>query len=81
MNSTLQRFGSAFAIAAVTAVFAASGSLADPASFVAGFRPAFALSAAISLIGAHGARCRRDAPRGDPATRGQRHGASHLICK
>jgi hypothetical protein len=52
VNSTLQRFGSAFAIAIATAVFAANGSLADPASFLAGFRPAFEFSAGLSLLGA-----------------------------
>jgi len=52
VNGTFQRLGSAFAIAAVTAVFAANGSLADPASFVAGFRPAFAVSAGLSFVGA-----------------------------
>ena len=52
VNSTVQRVGSAFAIAAVIAVFSASGSLATPASFVAGFGPALGLSAGLSLLGA-----------------------------
>jgi len=52
VNGTLQRFGTAFAVAAASAVFAANGSLADPASFLAGFRPAFELSAGLSLLGA-----------------------------
>jgi len=52
VNSTVQRVGSAFAIAATIAVFASNGSLATPASFVAGFGPAFSFSAGLSLLGA-----------------------------
>src|SRR5712692_1538428 len=50
--NTLQRFGSAFAIAVVSAVFAANGHFGSPASVVAGFRPAFAVAAGLSLLGA-----------------------------
>jgi EmrB/QacA subfamily drug resistance transporter len=50
-NVTLQRFGGAFGIAASTAVFAANGQLGTPASFTAGFRPALALAAGLSLLG------------------------------
>jgi MFS family permease len=50
-NGTLQRFGVAFGIAATTAVFAANGRLGTPASFIAGFRPALALAAGLSLLG------------------------------
>jgi EmrB/QacA subfamily drug resistance transporter len=52
VNSTLQRFGSAFGVATVTAVFAASGSLADAASFTAGLQPALAAAALLSFFGA-----------------------------
>jgi len=52
VNSTVQRVGSAFAIALAIAVFASNGSLATPASFVAGFGPAFSFSAGLSLLGA-----------------------------
>ena len=52
INSTAQRFGSAFAIAAASAIFAANGSLSSPASFVAGFGPAFTFSALLSFAGA-----------------------------
>jgi EmrB/QacA subfamily drug resistance transporter len=52
VNSTLQRFGSAFGVAIVTAVFAASGSLADSASFTRGLQPAVATAALLSLCGA-----------------------------
>jgi EmrB/QacA subfamily drug resistance transporter len=51
-NNTLQRFGSAFGIAAAAAVFGAHGHLGTPASFEAGFRPALAFAAGLSLLGA-----------------------------
>jgi len=51
-NSTLQRFGSVFAIAVVSAVFATTGHLGSPASFDAGFRPALAVAAGLSALGA-----------------------------
>jgi EmrB/QacA subfamily drug resistance transporter len=51
-NSTFQRFGSVFGIAVATAVFAANGHLGTAASFTAGFRPALALAAAFSVLGA-----------------------------
>jgi len=52
VNSTLQRFGSAFAIAVAAAVFAANGHIGSAASFAAGFRPALELVAGLSLLGA-----------------------------
>jgi EmrB/QacA subfamily drug resistance transporter len=52
VSNTMQRFGAAFGIALVTAVFAASGHLGSAASFTAGYRPAMTVSAAISLLGA-----------------------------
>jgi EmrB/QacA subfamily drug resistance transporter len=51
-NTTLQRFGGVFGVALVTAVFSAHGRLGDPAGFVAGFRPALAVAAGLSLLGA-----------------------------
>jgi len=51
-NSTLQRFGGVFGVAIVTAVFATHGTLGTPAAFDAGFRPALAVAAALSLLGA-----------------------------
>jgi EmrB/QacA subfamily drug resistance transporter len=65
--STLLRFGGVFGIAAVAAVFTAHGSLGAPASVTAGFRPALAVSAALSVLGAAtalavGARRRPPAP-------------------
>jgi len=52
VNNTLQRFGGAFGVAIVTAVFSAHGHLGPPASVVCGYRPALAVSAGLSLLGA-----------------------------
>jgi EmrB/QacA subfamily drug resistance transporter len=52
VNNTLQRFGGCFGVAVATAVFAANGHLGDPASVTVGFRPALAVSAVMSLLGA-----------------------------
>jgi len=52
VNSTLQRFGAAFAIAVAAAVFTANGHLGSALSFTTGFRPALAVVAALSVIGA-----------------------------
>jgi EmrB/QacA subfamily drug resistance transporter len=51
-NSTFQRFGSVFGVAIATAVFSANGHFGTPASFAAGFRPAIAVAAVLSLVGA-----------------------------
>jgi EmrB/QacA subfamily drug resistance transporter len=67
-NSTFQRFGSVFGIAIATAVFAANGSLGDPASFYAGFRPALTVLAGFSLLGALSALAVRSLRRA-PASR------------
>jgi hypothetical protein len=50
--NTTQRFGAAFAVAIVSAVFAANGHFGSPASVTSGFRPAFAVAAGLSLLGA-----------------------------
>jgi EmrB/QacA subfamily drug resistance transporter len=52
VNSTLQRFGGAFAIAVAAAVFTANGHLGTAMSFTTGFRPALAVVAALSAVGA-----------------------------
>jgi len=52
VQNTLQRFGSVFGVAIVTAIFSASGSLGSAAGVVAGIRPALATSAGLSLLGA-----------------------------
>jgi MFS family permease len=82
VNNTLQRFGGAFGVAMVTAVFSAYGHLGSPASVVSGYRPALALSAGLSLLGAFAAaavtrRRSQQAPEvhgaGQPARQGE-HG-------
>jgi EmrB/QacA subfamily drug resistance transporter len=50
--NTLQRFGSVFGVALIAAVFAGSGHLGSAAGMVSGFRPALAVSAGLSLLGA-----------------------------
>ncbi len=49
---TMQRFGAVFATATATAIFAGSGGLGSPPAVVAGLRPALAICAGISLLGA-----------------------------
>jgi EmrB/QacA subfamily drug resistance transporter len=51
VSSTLQRFGSAFAIAVAAAVFTAYGHLRTADAFTAGFRPALSVAAGLSLLG------------------------------
>jgi EmrB/QacA subfamily drug resistance transporter len=50
--NTLQQFGAVFGIAIVTAVFNTHGSLAGPAAVTSGYRPALAVAAGLSLLGA-----------------------------
>jgi len=52
VNSTLQRFGAVFGVAVVTTVFTTSGRIATPATFTDGLRPALAVAAILSLLGA-----------------------------
>ncbi len=52
INNMMQRFGAVFAIAIASSVFAAHGHLGSPASVTDGFRPALAVAAALSLLGA-----------------------------
>jgi MFS family permease len=52
INNMMQRFGAVFAIAVASSVFAAYGHLGAPASVTDGFRPAMAVAAALSLLGA-----------------------------
>jgi EmrB/QacA subfamily drug resistance transporter len=68
VNNTMQRFGGAFGVAAVTAVFASYGHLGAPASVVSGYRPALAVAAGLSLAGAIAAMAiarRKPAPAED----------------
>ncbi len=50
--NTMQQFGAVFGIAVVTAVFNAHGSLATSATVTSGYRPALAVSAGASVLGA-----------------------------
>jgi hypothetical protein len=50
--NTMNRFGAAFCIAVVSAVFASNGHLTSGDAVVAGFRPATAVIAALSIAGA-----------------------------
>jgi EmrB/QacA subfamily drug resistance transporter len=50
--NTMQQFGAVFGVAVVTAVFNAHGSLASAASVTSGYRPALAVSAGASVLGA-----------------------------
>jgi EmrB/QacA subfamily drug resistance transporter len=64
-TNTLQRLGGVFGVAVAAAVFSAHGRLGSPATFDAGFRPALAVAAGLSLAGAGAAVAvgRRAAPR------------------
>ena len=50
--NTLQQFGAVFGVAIVTAVFNSEGSLAGPAAVTSGCRPALAVAAGLSVLGA-----------------------------
>ena len=52
VSNTVQRFGAAFGIAVVSAIFTASGHLGTAAGVAAGFSPALAVSAGLSVVGA-----------------------------
>lgn len=51
VTNTLQRFGGAFGVAIVSAVFAANGHLGGAASVVSGIQPALATSALLAFVG------------------------------
>ena len=50
--NTIQQFGAVFGIAVTTAVFDSHGSLVGPAAVTAGYRPALAVAAGLSALGA-----------------------------
>ncbi len=50
-NNALNALGGVFGVAILSAVFAAHGSYASPAAFIAGFRPAEWLAAAVAATG------------------------------
>ena len=65
--NTLQQFGAVFGIAIVTAVFNTHGSLSGPAAVASGYRPALAVAAGLSVLGAVTAIGIRRAARTDTA--------------
>jgi EmrB/QacA subfamily drug resistance transporter len=65
--NTMQLFGATIGVATVTAVFNASGSLAGPAAVTHGFRPALAVGAGLSALGACAAFGLRRTPRAKTA--------------
>ena len=73
--NTLQQFGAVFGIAIVTAVFNTHGSLSGPAAVTSGYRPALAVAAGLSVLGAVTAIGIRRAARTDAAGPSQRGGA------
>ena len=52
VQNTLTRFGSVFAVAVASAVFAGNGHLGSPGAFTDGFRPALIVCAGMSALGA-----------------------------
>src|SRR5260370_34769118 len=50
VQNTLQRFGAVFGIAIVAAVFSAKRNLGSPVAMIAGMRPAFTSTAAITAV-------------------------------
>src|SRR5260370_16674738 len=50
VNSTLQRFGSVFAVAVASAVFGAFGNLGAADTFLSGFRPALGVVGTLALL-------------------------------
>jgi EmrB/QacA subfamily drug resistance transporter len=61
--NTMQQFGAVFGIAVATTVFNAHGSLASAAAITSGYRPALAVAAGLSVLGAATALGLRRAPR------------------
>jgi hypothetical protein len=66
--NTAQRFGSVIGIAIVTAVFDAKGSLASQPAITSGYRPALAVAASFSVIGAFVALAVRRASAAGPVS-------------
>jgi EmrB/QacA subfamily drug resistance transporter len=67
IQNMMQRFGAVFAIAIATSVFGAFGHLGSAASVTSGFRPALAVAAGLSLLGALSALAITARPRGPVA--------------
>jgi hypothetical protein len=65
--NTMQQFGAVFGIAIATTVFNANGSLAAAATITSGYRPALAVAAGLSVLGAVAALGIRRAARAGTA--------------
>ncbi len=65
--NTMQQFGAVFGIAVGTTVFNAHGSLTSAAAVTSGYRPALAVAAALSFLGALTALALRRPPHPAPA--------------
>ena len=63
VQQTLTRFGSVFAIAVASAVFAGSGRLGSPTAFIDGFSPALVVIAGMSALGGVSALFCAERPR------------------
>jgi EmrB/QacA subfamily drug resistance transporter len=61
--NTMQQFGAVFGVAVATTVFNAHGSLASATAITSGYRPALAVSAGLSVLGACAALALRRTPR------------------
>ena len=61
--NTMQQFGAVFGIAVATTVFNAHGSLASATAVTSGYRPALAVAAGLSVLGALTALTLRRSPR------------------
>ena len=75
--NTMQQFGAVFGIAVATTVFNAHGSLASPAAITSGYRPALAVAAGLSTLGALVALTLRRSPRPGPAAPAPEPAAAH----
>src|SRR6266478_6152919 len=68
VNSTLQRFGSVFAVAVASAVFGAFGKLGAADTFLSGFRPALGVVGALALLASVTALAVTSGPPADSAS-------------
>jgi hypothetical protein len=69
VNNISQRFGTAFGIAAATAVFLAKGSLGTTEAFTAGMRPALFTPAGLAILGVMSALAVRKSQASDAGLR------------
>jgi EmrB/QacA subfamily drug resistance transporter len=75
--NTMQQFGAVFGVAVATTVFNAHGSLASATAITSGYRPALAVSAGLSVLGACAALALRRRSR-SPELLGASRPADHV---